>query len=492
MRAMARILSSLFALLLLVPASASAGDDESSDEAEEEAPAAEAPAAEAPAAEAPAEAAPGDAPAAEAPADADAPAAEAPAEEAPTEAEAPVESAAEAPAEAEAPPAEAGPEEPAAADPWAAKRARMTAHMAALKNMPPPPLEIELPHGFKLVPMLQVQALATLFDQADPDRNDPVVHGDPNQTPGFSIRRARFGLGASWMDLMAFSLLAGYTARYDALIDTPEPFELVEATFVLQPKAFLGFQAGYQRVAVGRQAQVSSNNLTLHERSLLSEKMVPGREAGVLFFGAMGPDGNQALPSDAFKWAIGISNGSRDLLGDRDPTPRLAGRASIDLMNSWANAEVDWEHDGFSLTVGGGANYNWGLEAETLTAGGDLGLRVWRFTILGEVLYSKATPTFDTEGLPDFLAERASLGWMAQVGCAIIPGHLDVSVRVDGYDDHTELSDAGDRLDVTGGVGFYLFKQRMKVQLDYTHREELTEGFATDNDSMVLMLQARL
>jgi hypothetical protein len=479
MRAMKRWTILLGVLLIAAPVYA--GDEEGGEESTGEGAPADAPE-EAPAEEAPAE----EAPAEEAPAE-EAPAEEAPAEEAPAE-EAPAE---EAPAEA----AVVAPTSPAETDPTPApdpKMEAMTAHMQAFLDLPPPPLILELPNNFTIQPIAHLQVHATAFDMDDPERNDPIVHGDSDHREGVSIRRARFGLAATWNDVLGISITAGWNDRYDALEPRPENAELVEALFAFMPGEGFGFQAGLLRSAVGRQAQTSSLNLTLAERAMFSNKMAPNREPGVSFSGGLGPADNKVLPSNAFQYGISITNGSPDFTGDLDPSPRVAGRARLDLFEEWTNAEVDHEPGVFGLSIGGGMNYHWGLEAETLTAGFDVGIRVWRFTLLGELMFADALPTFDTESLPDFLAQRQSLGWMAQLTAAIIPEHLEATLRVDGYDDHTGLTDAGDRLDITGGIGFYLFSTRLKIHLDYTHREELTEGYGTANDSLVVQMQARL
>jgi hypothetical protein len=162
------------------------------------------------------------------------------------------------------------------------------------------------------------------------------------------------------------------------------------------------------------------------------------------------------------------------------------------LGSAWEQVESGWTPNGFGLSVGGSLSHNWGLEADTLLAGADLGVRIGRFGIQGEFMVSNSVPTFDTEGIPDQLAERTALGGYGQVVFAILPGTLEVAARAGGYDDNTSLSDAGDRLDIAGGVNFYLFGGRMKAQLDFVHRMELVETHTTSNDSLILQVQAAL
>jgi hypothetical protein len=337
-----------------------------------------------------------------------------------------------------------------------------------------------------------VQVRATLFDQDDPDANDPVVAGDPGLREGISIRRVRVGIEASWKGIIDFRVVGGWDNRYDALSSVPSHPTLEEALFRIRHVLPIELEAGLGRVPFGRQAQASSAHLAMVERSLASHNMSPSREPLVALRGALGPKDNKVLPEGAFRWAIALSNGDSPWSGDPNPSPRLSGRVSLDLGKSWRDHETGRDATGFGVSVGGSINHNWGLEARTLTGGADLGLQIWRINLQGEVILANATPTFDTEGLPTLLTQRSSLGWYAQLGVVIIPGWLEIAARAGGYDDNQALSDAGDRLDVGGGVNFFLFDGHFKAQLHYVHREELSEGYSTANDSLMLQVQALL
>ncbi|MEE2829555.1 MAG: porin [Myxococcota bacterium] len=351
---------------------------------------------------------------------------------------------------------------------------------------------IDLPHDIQLIPVARVQARVTLFDQDDPERNDPIVYGDPGLREGVSLRRARFGIEARWREMLSFRVVAGWDNRYDYTEAFSHNIRLTEAQFRLSPFDALGVTVGLTRVPFGRQATASSAHLALVERSLVSEHLSPDREVGVFLSGSFGAQENPVVSDNAFRWAFGISNGGGDWTGDADPSPRLAGRVSLDLGAAWDQAESGYELTGFGLSIGGSLAHNWGLEADSLSAGADLGIRFWRIGLQGEFMVSHAEPTFDTEGIPEQLAERTSMGGYGQLVFVILPGTLEVAARVGVYDDNTGLSDAGDRLDAGGGVNLYLFDGRLKTQLNFIHREELNEAHQTANDSLILQVQARL
>ena len=358
---------------------------------------------------------------------------------------------------------------------------------------PPPPLRFDLPHGLWLTPEADLQMWATIVDMDDAARNDPVVIGDPDHREGFSIRRARLGLHAGLGSLAAIRITAGWQDRYDALEVRPTGPELVEASFRFTPVQFIGLTAGYTRVPFGRQQANSSMDLAFFERSMMASMMSPSREPGVVVGGSIGPKDSAVMPEEGLSYDVGLSNGSSDYTGDLDPEPRISARLQLNLFDEWAARESRFsEASPAALSIGGGVMHNRALEANTTSIGADIGIQVWRIKLQGELAWSKAVPTFDTEGIPELLTSATSLGWYAQLVVAVVPEWLELAARVDGYDDNLALDDAGNRLDVTGGVNLLLLKGRLKVQLDYIHREELDDASKTANDSLVMVLQARL
>jgi hypothetical protein len=355
-----------------------------------------------------------------------------------------------------------------------------------------PPLTFQLPNDFELRVIGRLQVRATLFDMDDEENNDPSLYGDPNLREGFSLRRVRLGLGGTWKGKLHFRVSGGWDNRYDTTGHRPEAgLNLQDAWFAVTPHKELGVRLGLSRVPHGRQTRTSSARLAMPERALPSEYMGGDREPGMTVFGAFGPADHMAFPEKALQYALSISNGTGDWTGDADPKPRVGGRVSIDLFEAWDPAESGYDPVGFALSFGGGGNYHWGLEATTLSVGGDVGVRLWRISLQGEVFYSSSTPTFDTEGIPELLAETDRLGWYAQLGFIVVPGWLELAARVESYDDRRAIVDGGDRLDVWGGANFLMLDGRIKASLFYVHRSE-KDGHQTPNDSLILQWQARL
>jgi hypothetical protein len=357
----------------------------------------------------------------------------------------------------------------------------------------PAPLTFHPAQDFKLTIIGRVQLRATLFDGDDPNNNDPVVYGDPGLREGVSIRRARLGVAGIVGDCLHFKVAGGWDNRYDAIHPVQAGFRLVDAVVGYTPLPAVGIWGGLMRVPFGREATASSATLLFFERAMASEHMAGSREPGVQFGGALGPEKNPVLPPTALHWAFGVSNGGGDWTGDVDPQPRFAGRIRLDLGDDWDDRGSAWtlpKTAAFSL--GGSASYNRGLDANTLSLGADLGFRVWRIATQAELLWASATPAFDTEGIPELQEARESLGWYWRIGVAIFPEYLELAFRIDGYNDNRTIEDAGDRMDIAVGLNSNTFDGRLRVQLFYVHRMELSDGHNTPNDSVILQVQGRL
>ncbi len=355
------------------------------------------------------------------------------------------------------------------------------------------PLTFSPVDGLDLTIIGRAQMRATLFDGDDATNNDPVVYGDPGLREGVSIRRARIGVSGVVGECFRLAIEGGWDNRYDAIHSVQAGFRLVEASVAFTPVSAIGVSGGFQKVPFGREATASSATLLMHERSMASEHMGKGREPGVVIGGALGPEGHEVLPATALHWAFGVSNGSGDWFGDVDPQPRFAGRARLDLGDDWGDDESAWAlPEKAAVSVGGSASYNRGLNANTLSLGADVGVRVWRFSLQGELMWASAQPAFDTEGIPTLQEAREALGWYGRLGLAIFPEYLELAFRVDGYNDNRTVEDAGDRMDIAVGLNSNAFSGRLRVQLFYVHRLELSPGHNTPNSSLVLQVQGRL
>ena len=61
-----------------------------------------------------------------------------------------------------------------------------------------------------------LQVWGTLYDQDENPLTDPASYGDPEDDPGFKIRRARIGLGGQEAGAR-YDLTFGFSSGFDAL-----------------------------------------------------------------------------------------------------------------------------------------------------------------------------------------------------------------------------------------------------------------------------------
>ena len=69
---------------------------------------------------------------------------------------------------------------------------------------------------FEVTPTAQLQVWSTIWDQDEDPTADPAAYGDPENDPGFSIRRGRIGMTARYGNIEGLFQM-GVGAPYDAL-----------------------------------------------------------------------------------------------------------------------------------------------------------------------------------------------------------------------------------------------------------------------------------
>ena len=86
---------------------------------------------------------------------------------------------------------------------------------------------------------------------------------------------------------------------------------------------------------------------------------------------------------------------------------------------------------------------------------------------------------------------------LAHEGVSVVLGarrgdRLEIAVRFEHWDTNVDLDDPSDLMALSGGLNLYLLRDRIKAQLQYTHRREPNAEGERENDTAVLQLQARL
>lgn len=343
-------------------------------------------------------------------------------------------------------------------------------------------------------PIVQLQLWGTAFDQNESRQADPAGYGDPDNQMGFSFRRARIGLEGHKGNL-DFQVDLGFSSPYDAVAraqGSSARFGLVNAfargSWLVGPgTGRVSF--GLVRVPFSRERIMASRELTFQDRAVSTTWMAPEQTLGVLFDYEL---------SSGLRAQAGVYNSGGDLTGDSFDGMMFAGRleyARGDTYRTYGEAED------FDLGIGTSAFYRDAVATRTFGAEVDALARLWRFSLLGEVLFNAIRPGDTTVVLPDIYAPTDRLGVTAQLSYWQPLGQRDVpaayrraadfSVQYASFDDNRAIRNNGDVAIVHAGINLRNAVEGIDVGLGYIHRAELG-GRQIPNDTVRIWGQLRL
>lgn len=333
-------------------------------------------------------------------------------------------------------------------------------------------------------PVALLQVWGTAFDQDMDPTADPISYGDPEDDPGFKIRRARIGFEGEG-EAIRYAMVVGVGANYDQLDGAEsDGLHFVDASMGFRLVKGLWADIGQQKVPVSRDNLMSSGNLVLMERSVGTEWLVPDREAGVVLDGRFGKDdeGNRA------RIRVGAFNGNSDIFRDDNAgkliTARLEGATGKGkVYDTYGKVK------GFTLGAAGDFWMNPSLSTRSMGYGGDLILRVDGLALLVEGHLVSIEPANTDIIDPGVFDETSRSGGFAQVGYSV--KGFEPAVRVGIFDDDAELENNGDVGEVMGGLTYHMKGDSLRFGGGYVHRME-RQGTPLDNDAARLWAQLRL
>ena len=326
-------------------------------------------------------------------------------------------------------------------------------------------------------PVALVQLWATAWDQDLDPQADPAGYGDPEDDPGFKIRRARLGGKGS----------LGYGFDYEMVIDAGSPYDAWKeaVTTVHLHDAKIGWSKGgltlgigQQKVPYSREALISSGQIVFTERAVATEHMVPDRETGL---------------TAGYRWNglgldAGIFNGSGSFLGDDNFGFLSAGRLSYTNADAGQDLLTWGELDGLVYGVGANGFYNDDLSTSTMAVGGDVIVRVAGLSALVEGHWANIQPTSTDVAPADVLDGTPRLGLTGQLGYSF--GLFENALRFSMYDDDMDTEDNGDIWELYGGTTVHLADDHARLGIGYVHRHE-TAGQTLPNDTIRLWVQGK-
>lgn len=311
--------------------------------------------------------------------------------------------------------------------------------------------------------LLQIHAAPYVGDDA------LIENGDPATRPGFRLRRARVGFEARFRQPF----------RIEMVIDLLEADEdegtVSDAKLHYDLMPELQFAVGVGKVAFARGSLESSRLLPVIERPLAVNAIAPDRRLGANVEGGL--LGGQLV------YVAGLHNGSEGFAEGNQFGGYLAGgRLQYFIMGKPQGLDV---LDG--VAVGASGFYENAPATNGYALSADLTANFAGATLVVEGLCDTRKPDDSPEVAPTISDEITRCGAYA-TGLYQLPDlPIEPAVRVELFDDNTDVEDSGDVWQIAGGVNSMLIGPYLRAQLDYIRRVE-RHGPPRSNDSVVLAL----
>jgi hypothetical protein len=315
-----------------------------------------------------------------------------------------------------------------------------------------------------------------------------LSNGDPMQSYGFRLRRARLGFEGHVLPQVTYGL------ELDLFDQERTGGPLHHASVSWKPCHLAGITAGLQKLPFVYTDLRSSARLASLDRPRGAEAMSPGNTLGLTMFGSPWKD-HLTLTLGAFNGPqrrAGFYNGYEGVgvsLGNRFERLALVGRLDLQPLDKLGSGEADLDKLGkLRLGVGGGAMWNDGRSVSTLGFSGYLHLKGWGAFLLAEGVYDQAEPQAEPTSTNAISARIKRFTANCSAGYMILAQRLGVAVRAELVDDNLDADDEGDEVVLSGTLTWYQLGDYLKAQVEFQHREEL-HGQSLTNDAAMAGIQ---
>jgi hypothetical protein len=191
------------------------------------------------------------------------------------------------------------------------------------------------------------------------------------------------------------------------------------------------------------------------------------------------------------RWQGGVYNGNHDYFVGNDNNGMLYGaRLECLPLGDLPDGELMVAGGAPRLRVGAAYYYNDDAAGATHGVEGDVKFRWLGLTVEGEFLWSIFTLAADPTRPPNQPGDIQRWAYYAQVGYLVWKDWAEVAARFDYALLDDGVDDFNDRWTVSGVASLFVLRNRMKLQLEYSHHQELADP-QLGNDSVALQLQGR-
>ena len=296
-----------------------------------------------------------------------------------------------------------------------------------------------------------------------------IANDDPVTSEGFRLRRARLGLEGRFGSGIGLRLVV------NPLESDPDVGTLSTAEITYQFLPGMQVSVGTGSVPFTRAELESSSSLLGINRPLVARTIVPDKRLGVTVEG---------LVADRFGFVVAAMNSTEGYeQGNRFGGFIYAGRLLVNIIGAPSHKRP--RELGVALSLGG--LFDDGPATRALGASADLFVTAAGASVKLEAACDRTEPQDAPMPAPGLADDISRCGGYAELGYQLSMAELQPVLRVEYFDDNTEIEDAGDAMLFSAGVNARL-RPYTRVQLHYiSRRERFGENRA--NDSVVLNLQ---
>lgn len=315
-----------------------------------------------------------------------------------------------------------------------------------------------------------------------------ISNGDLAEQEGFRLRRSRIYFGGDMLDWASFLI------SIDVFDQEKSSGPLLDAYIDLTPIPYIGVTAGVTHFPFAMGRLVSSGRLPHLDRALAMEAMAPDRGLGLLL---------HSQPwEDKITIYAGIFNGLQRASdpfggfesvnitqGNRFEGVSYIGRVDFAPLGSLGHGVADLVHiPQPRFSVGGAFYFNDSTHVESYGWSAYAHFKWMGFHLLAEYLGDTAEPTAEPPTGTVIYGDTTRMGVTGELGYMILPELLGLAVRVEWLDANADIDDERDEIVITSTLSVYLLRDMLKLQVEYTHREEL-HGASVENDAALAGLQ---